>query len=161
VRPTLAPSGSAIGSRSKGNEARAHRALLRADGVAARRETAMPAPDGMNGSSLPPTWRLAGKFPWEKYRTFIDVGAAQGAVPVALAQVHSHLAGGGFDLPEVQTISEAYVARHGMIDDGCCENAAGLLMSLSMREAGFTRICHEHLSGPFSMLVGNSRHQPE
>ena len=188
--------------------------------------------EAMTGASLPSAWALAKQFPWEEYDTFIDIGAAEGAAPVAIAQAHPHLSGGGFDLPEIQPIFEAYVARSGladrllfhpgdfftdaipsadvlvlgqilhdwnleekrnllakvhralpehgavvvcdqMIDDERRQNAAGLLTSLSMliatqggfdytvaecatwmHEAGFTRIRHEHLSGPFSMMVG-------
>jgi hypothetical protein len=188
--------------------------------------------EAMTGTSLPSAWALARRFPWDEYKTFIDIGAAEGAVPVTVAQAHPHLSGGGFDLPRVRPIFEAYVGRHGladrlrfhsgdffkdplpsadvlvlgqilhdwnleakrqllakayaalpeqgalvvydqMIDDERRQNAAGLLTSLSMLvatqggfdytvaectnwmlEAGFARIRHEHLSGPFSMMVG-------
>ncbi len=57
---------------------------------------------------------IARTFPWEKYRTFVDVGCAEGCLPVQVALAHPHLAGGGFDLPPVQPHFAAYVAAHGL-----------------------------------------------
>jgi ubiquinone/menaquinone biosynthesis C-methylase UbiE len=68
----------------------------------------------MTGLSLSAAHAIAAKFPWSRYKTFIDVGCAQGAVPVTLAQEHTHLSGGGFDLPPVKPIFDAYVARHAL-----------------------------------------------
>ncbi|MGH8528481.1 MAG: methyltransferase [Nevskiales bacterium] len=68
----------------------------------------------MTGISLGAAQAIAQKFPWEKYKTFIDVGAAQGAVPVQVALAHRHLSGGGFDLPTVGPIFEQYVRSHGL-----------------------------------------------
>jgi precorrin-6B methylase 2 len=188
--------------------------------------------EGMTGASLPSAWALARRFTWREYQTFVDIGTAEGAVPVALAKAHPHLMGGGFDLPRAQPLFDRYVERHGlserlrfhagdffrdplpsadvlvmgqilhdwdleskrrllakahatlpqggvlivydqMIDDERRRNTAGLLTSLSMliatrggfdytlaecrtwmREAGFSQIRHEALSGPFSMMVG-------
>ncbi|HEY5990051.1 MAG TPA: methyltransferase dimerization domain-containing protein, partial [Streptosporangiaceae bacterium] len=45
---------------------------------------------------------IAEKFPWERHHTVIDVGAAEGCVPVQLALRHPHLTGGGFDLPATE-----------------------------------------------------------
>jgi hypothetical protein len=56
----------------------------------------------MTGQALPVAHALAGSFPWGDVRTVVDVGTAQGCVPVALALAHPHLAGGGFDLPPVE-----------------------------------------------------------
>ena len=64
---------------------------------------------GMTGLSLGAAIAMAQKFPWGQYRTFMDVGTAQGGVPVQIALVHSHLTGGGFDLPVVRPIFEEYV----------------------------------------------------
>jgi hypothetical protein len=71
---------------------------------------------GMTGVSLPNAAALAKAFPWRDYRTVIDIGAAQGCVPVQLALAHPHLTGGGFDLPPVRATFEAYVARHALAD---------------------------------------------
>ena len=46
----------------------------------------------------------------------IDIGAAQGCVPVVLARAHPHLTGGGFDLPMVEPAFNRYVGRHGLAD---------------------------------------------
>jgi hypothetical protein len=66
----------------------------------------------MTGLSLPVAQALIHAFPWEKVRTVIDVGTAQGCVPVQLALVHPHLTGGGFDLPTVEPIFSRFVATH-------------------------------------------------
>jgi hypothetical protein len=71
---------------------------------------------GMTAGSLLPARALADSFPWRNYASVIDIGAAQGCVPVVLAQTHSHLTGGGFDLPTVEPAFNRYVARHGLAD---------------------------------------------
>lgn len=68
----------------------------------------------MTGLSLGIARALAAKFPWSNYRSFVDVGAAQGGLPVVLAQTHPHLTGMGADLPVVGPIFEKYVASHGL-----------------------------------------------
>jgi hypothetical protein len=52
---------------------------------------------GMTGGTLPVAKALATKFDWQKHKTMIDIGTAQGCLPVQLALAHSHIAGGGFD----------------------------------------------------------------
>jgi hypothetical protein len=59
---------------------------------------------------------IAEKFPWERYQTFCDVGAAQGAMPVHLAMRHPHLTGIGFDLPALEPIFDEFVAGFGLQD---------------------------------------------
>ena len=59
---------------------------------------------------------LSQKFPWDRYHTVMDIGTAQGRLPVELALRHPHLRGGGFDLPPVGPIFEAYVARFELAD---------------------------------------------
>ncbi|MBS0367228.1 MAG: methyltransferase [Proteobacteria bacterium] len=68
----------------------------------------------MTGISLGAARAIARKFPWKRYRSFCDVGGAQGAVGVQLALAHAHLAGSEFDLPAVQPIYEEYVRRFGL-----------------------------------------------
>jgi hypothetical protein len=68
----------------------------------------------MTGISLGAAAAIAQKFPWAGYQTFIDIGCAQGAVPVQVALAHPHLSGGGFDLPPVRPIFEQYVAANGL-----------------------------------------------
>ena len=53
----------------------------------------------MSVLSAGPATALANTFPWERRRTFCDLGTAQGMVPVQVAQRHPHLRGVGFDLP--------------------------------------------------------------
>jgi hypothetical protein len=69
---------------------------------------------GMTGVSLGAARVMAHKFPWGRYPTFVDVGAAQGGLPVQIALAHPHLTGTGFDLPVVQPIFEEYVASFGL-----------------------------------------------
>ena len=70
----------------------------------------------MTGLSLGAARAIAQKFPWSDYRTFIDVGGAQGGVPVQVALAHPHLTGGIFDLPAVGPVFEKYVAQHNLSD---------------------------------------------
>jgi hypothetical protein len=70
----------------------------------------------MTGLSLGAAVVIAEKFPWNDYRTFIDIGGAQGGVPVQIALRHKHLKGGNFDLPVVGPIFEKYVEKHGLSD---------------------------------------------
>jgi hypothetical protein len=68
----------------------------------------------MSGISLGPAQAIAAKFPWSKYKTFVDCGCAQGMVPVTLAAAHPHLSGTGLDLPQVKPIFEEFAARSGV-----------------------------------------------
>jgi SAM-dependent methyltransferase len=70
----------------------------------------------MTGLSIPSARAMAEKFPWDRVRTLVDVGAAQGGCPVVLAKAHPHLAVVGFDLPAVRPVFEEYVAAHGLAD---------------------------------------------
>jgi hypothetical protein len=46
----------------------------------------------------------------------IDIGTAQGCLPVELALAHPHLRGGGFDLAAVRPVFDAYVGRIELAD---------------------------------------------
>jgi len=70
----------------------------------------------MTGLSLGTARAIAEKFPWEKYPSFVDIGAAQGGLSVVLAHAHKHLKGAGADLAVVGPIFEKYVASHGLQD---------------------------------------------
>lgn len=70
----------------------------------------------MSGVSAGAAHAIAEKFAWSDYKTFIDVGAAQGMVPVTVARAHAHLSGGGFDLPAVGPIFNDFVAANGLAD---------------------------------------------
>ncbi|MEJ2006625.1 MAG: methyltransferase, partial [Acidobacteriota bacterium] len=68
----------------------------------------------MTGISIPPAIAIARKFPWNKYKAFVDVGTAQGGLPTQVALAHDHVTGKGFDLPIVQPIFEDYIHSFGL-----------------------------------------------
>jgi len=68
----------------------------------------------MTGISHGANLAIAAKFPWAGYKTFVDVGTAQGDLATQVALAHPHLSGVGFDLREVGPIFEDYVARNGV-----------------------------------------------
>ena len=57
---------------------------------------------------------IAQKFPWSDHQTVIDIGCAEGALPVFVAQAHDHISGGGFDLPPLEPIFDAFVSQFGL-----------------------------------------------
>ena len=57
---------------------------------------------------------IAAKFPWRDHGSVIDIGCAEGAVPVQIALAHEHVTGGGFDLPPVEPIFNSYIAGFGL-----------------------------------------------
>ena len=69
----------------------------------------------MTGLSQGTARAMARKFPWKNYRTFADIGCAQGGVAVEIALAHKHLTGQGMDLPVVRSVFEAY-AREKRVD---------------------------------------------
>ncbi len=68
----------------------------------------------MTGISMGTTQVIARRFPWSRYRTFADVGTAEGCLPVQVALAHPHLSGAGFDLPPLGPIFDEYVASFGL-----------------------------------------------
>lgn len=70
----------------------------------------------MTGISMGSSKAIAQKFPWKDYRTLIDVGSAQGGLIVEVGKAHSHVTGGGFDLPVTGPLFEEYVASFGLSD---------------------------------------------
>jgi hypothetical protein len=68
----------------------------------------------MTGLSVHAGRAIAAKFPWDGYRTFCDVGCAQGAVPVQVALAHPRLEGYGFDLAKVGPVFKEYVGGFGL-----------------------------------------------
>jgi hypothetical protein len=70
----------------------------------------------MTGLSMGAALAIAEKVPWQRYRTVIDIGAAEGCVPVELALRHPQLIGGGFDLPVLRPAFEEYVDAHGLAE---------------------------------------------
>jgi SAM-dependent methyltransferase len=72
--------------------------------------------NAMSGLSRGANMRIAELVPWAKYKTFVDVGTAQGDTAVQIAKKHSHLSGIGFDLAKAQPIFEEYVKANGLSD---------------------------------------------
>jgi hypothetical protein len=70
--------------------------------------------EGMSGLSHEPIKALLEKFNWAQYKSFCDLGTAQGALPAAVLKAHPQLTGSGFDLPPVAPIFNAYVAEKGL-----------------------------------------------
>jgi O-methyltransferase domain/Dimerisation domain len=99
------------GKPQSGARATGHYSALYADHAAL--ETLIK---GMTGGTLPVAKALAAKFPWQDYKTVIDVGTAQGCLPVQIAHAHPHITGGGFDLPPVNPLFDNYARDHGLCD---------------------------------------------
>jgi len=72
--------------------------------------------EAMTGVSHGSNMAIAAKFPWSGYRSFTDVGTAQGDLAVQIALANPQLSGTGFDLPEVGPIFEDYVEKNGLAD---------------------------------------------
>jgi hypothetical protein len=70
----------------------------------------------MTGVSHGANMMIAKKAPWAKYKTFVDIGAAQGDLAVQIALANPHLTGIGFDLAPVGPIFEEYVNANGVSD---------------------------------------------
>lgn len=70
----------------------------------------------MTGVSHGANLAIAGSFPWKDYKSFVDVGTAQGDLAVQIALANPHLTGSGFDLPEVAPIFEEYAEALGVSD---------------------------------------------
>ena len=70
----------------------------------------------MTGLSHGANLTIARAFPWTDYRTYVDVGTAQGDLAAQIALANEHLRGFGFDLAEVAPIFEEYVAMLGVAD---------------------------------------------
>ena len=68
----------------------------------------------MTGLSLGASKAIAQKFPWGDYKTLIDVGTAQGGLPVQVALAHQHISGGGFDLKVAEPFFNEYVNSFGL-----------------------------------------------
>ena len=68
----------------------------------------------MTGISHGANMTIARQFPFKDYKTVVDVGPAQGDLITQVALANPHLAGIGFDLPEVAPIFEDYIAENGL-----------------------------------------------
>ena len=86
-------------------------------------EAVYPDPDklaqflrAMTANSAGSARALTDAFAWERYGSVIDLGCAEGVVPVALALAHEHLTCGGFDLPLVRPFFEHFAANAGVAE---------------------------------------------
>ncbi len=68
----------------------------------------------MTGVSHGGNLAIARKFPWDRYRTALDVGTAQGDLITQVALANAQIEGVGFDLPAVAPIFEEYVQANGL-----------------------------------------------
>ena len=68
----------------------------------------------MTGLSMGASKAIAEKFPWSDYKMFIDIGTAQGGLPVQVALAHEHIRGGGSDLEVVEPIFKEYINSFGL-----------------------------------------------
>jgi hypothetical protein len=73
----------------------------------------------MTGISRGANMAIAKKFPWADYKSAVDVGAAQGDLITQVALANPHIAGLGFDLPEVGPIFEDYIVENGLSGRVC------------------------------------------
>jgi O-methyltransferase domain/Dimerisation domain len=70
----------------------------------------------MTGISHGSNMTIARQFPWKDYRSYVDVGTAQGDLAVQIALANPHMQGTGFDLAEVAPIFEEYAQANGVAD---------------------------------------------
>jgi hypothetical protein len=70
----------------------------------------------MSGISRPNFVALAERFDFGPYRTLCDVGGAAADLSCAVAARHPHLRCTSFDLPVVEPIARAAIARRGLAD---------------------------------------------
>ncbi|MGC1659179.1 MAG: methyltransferase [Candidatus Acidiferrales bacterium] len=68
----------------------------------------------MTGVSHGGNVAIARKFPWNKYRSAVDIGTAQGDLITQVALANPNIEGIGYDLPEVSPVFEEYVAANGL-----------------------------------------------
>jgi len=68
----------------------------------------------MSGISHGSALAIAARFNWKDYKTYCDVGTAQGDTTAQIALANKHLSGTGFDLAEVGPIFEEYVGGLGL-----------------------------------------------
>ncbi|HEX3356502.1 MAG TPA: methyltransferase [Tepidisphaeraceae bacterium] len=70
--------------------------------------------EAMTGISTGTAKIIAQKFPFAKYKTFCDIGCAQGALPVQVALAHPHLTGIGSDLEVIRPVFNEYIASFNL-----------------------------------------------
>jgi hypothetical protein len=111
----------------------------------------------MTAGSLLAAKAIAAQFPWQDYRTVIDVGTAEGCLPVEVALAHPAIRGIGFDLPELRDVFETYVRGHGLADR--LQFHAGNFFESALPAADvvvFGRILHNWNLDTKRMLLGKA-----
>jgi hypothetical protein len=68
----------------------------------------------MTGLSMNSARAMAAKFPWQNYKSFADVGGAQGGVAAQIVIAHPHLSATVFDLPAAKPLAEEYIKSLGL-----------------------------------------------
>jgi hypothetical protein len=94
----------------------------------------------MTGISHGANMAIAKKFPWAEYKSAVDVGTAQGDLITQVALANPHIAGLGFDLPEVGPIFENYVADNGL--SGRVDFCPGSFFDASIPKADVVMMGH-------------------
>ncbi len=70
----------------------------------------------MTSLSAGASMAIAERFPFDRHRSVLDLGCAEGGLIVTLAERHPHLRGTGFDLPAVRETFERHVRSFGLED---------------------------------------------
>ncbi len=114
--PSWANLGEALRTGRPQNEAKGREGADHFEAIYADPERLRLFLHAMSGVSRGANMAIARQFPWAHYRTFVDLGTAQGDLAVRIATANPHLAGIGFDLEPVGPIFTSYVAEHGLAD---------------------------------------------
>jgi hypothetical protein len=69
---------------------------------------------GMTGISTGEAMLIAARFPWKRFRSFVDIGTPQGALAVPVALTHPHLTGASYDIATVGPIFDEYVGSFAL-----------------------------------------------
>jgi SAM-dependent methyltransferase len=112
---------------------------------------------GMTGISTAEATLIAARFPWKRFRTFVDVGGAQGAFPTRVAMTHLHLTGINYDLAAVGPIFKEYVASFGL--DDRLTFVAGDMHEGPLPQAdviSFGHLLHGHSESTRRQLIGKA-----
>jgi SAM-dependent methyltransferase len=97
------------------------------------------------------------RFPWSHYRTFADIGCAEGGLPVHLARRHAHLTGVGLDLPALGPVFEEHVAAAGLADRLRFQAANFLVDELPAAEVlVFGHVLHDWGLDTKRLLIGKA-----
>lgn len=111
----------------------------------------------MTGISHGANMTIARAFPWSNYKTFVDVGTAQGDLATQIACANAHLTGKGFDLPPVGPIFEEYVAANGVADRLTFESGDFFKQSLPKSDVVLMgHILHDWDLPTKKMLIGKA-----